>query len=188
MAKFSKLTLIDWLNKFYPPSSNSIHKPEVLSESVQLIQRSLPSSLIFDRLELREQSTINPSTLVNVGGPPAGRFWWVHAADFTVQNGVVAGNGVSSIQVINPNFLDRSVTVAQGIFSTADILVRTFTRTLGVAGSGGGFAGGGTGGSFVVPQGHQLVGNTSATPGAATTFRLSWLFAELVSGEEFPEI
>lgn len=189
MAKFSKLALIDWLNKFYPPSSDSIHKPESLSEGVQLVQRSLPSSLIFDRLELREASTINPSTLLNVGGPPAGRFWWVHAADWTVQNGVVSSNGISSIQVINPNFLDRAVTIAQGVFMLENILVRTFTRSLGVtSGATFGFGAGGTGGSFIVPQGHELVANTSAIPGPTTTFRLSWLFAELVSGEEFPEI
>jgi len=147
---------------------------------------------MLDRTAIAILDTVNPATQVIFQPVPAGRFWWVHAADWFQFTGTIVGAaGFAFIFVSDPNRLRADVTMGIGVFETTDVNSICCTHAQSVnstAGLGGGTAGGGGCGGFIVPQGHQVKMVTAATPGATTVFRGTVLYTEMDIGEEIPSV
>lgn len=187
---FSQIRIARFLKNVFPPSSAGIFSPGEFEERVRLIYNALPKSLALSRMRINQIFTVNPATVLNTVQVPPDRYWYVHAADFTLFSGVPTSTNLAQIRVVDPIGVDQSVTMASGAFTTVADTSKVFTHaggnltqvSVGVPTIGGG---GGTGG-FIVPAGHVLQGVTAQVPGTAV-YRLNWLFVEMLDGEEVPD-
>lgn len=98
--KFSRQTLIKNINRFWPPSSTSIHQPGEISEHVQLVADGFPPSWSFEGLGIDQVTAAVGAINVLQSLVPTGRYRWVMAAHLlTVVGPGVAGNyGMSVLQ------------------------------------------------------------------------------------------
>lgn len=189
---FSQLNIAHWINKVYPPRATGITNPDAFERDVRIVQRALPPSLVLlpSVVDMQQFSVAAPGQQIDVPSVPAGRFQWVHAADFKAFGGVVGAAGFGFIQIVEDNS-GLAVSVGCGIFETTDINAGVYTHANTVnatVGFGGGAAGGGGNGSFLIPPECHLRAVTTAVPAGGGGFTLTLLRSELILGEEFPSV